>query len=224
MEKDRSTRIIAIAAILVGIVGISLGFAFVASNLIISSSAAVTPVDDFHVYFSSSENALATAAVPGVGSSNDVTATNAAIDNTTAPKSPTITNLSATFTAPGQYATYSFYAWNDNDYTAYLKSLTFASNAPTCTARNAADQTSATAACAGITLSISVGTGASAITNQTTSLATISGHSLASKSTEPIVVKIDYASNALKASGDFDVSFGDITLTYDTVDNAVVSS
>lgn len=220
MEKDRSTRIIAIAAILVGIVGISLGFAFVASNLKISSSADVTPVDDFHVYFSSSANSLATAAVAGTGSDANVTTTNATIDNTTDPKSPTITNLHATFTLPGQYATYSFYAWNDNDYTAYLKSLVFASTTPTCTAKSTADQTSVDAACDGITLSISVGSGATAITNQTTSMATISGHSLASKTTEPIVVKIDYASNASKASGDFDVTFGDITLTYDTVDNS----
>ncbi|MBR2833795.1 MAG: hypothetical protein IKE75_05165 [Bacilli bacterium] len=219
MEKDRSTRIIAIAALLVGIIGISLGFAFVASQLTISSSAEVTPVDDFHVYFSSSANSLATNAVPGVGSDANVTATSATIDNTTSPKQPTITNLHATFTLPGQYATYSFYAYNDNDYVAYLKSLVFANTTPTCTAKNAADQTSVTAACAGITLSISVGSGATAITNQTTSIATITNHTLASKSTEPIVVKIDYASNAAKASGDFDVTFGDITLTYDTVDN-----
>lgn len=218
MEKDRNTRMIAIAALIVGVLGLSLGFAFVASQLTISSSAEVAPVDDFHVYFSSSSSSLATANIAGVGSDASVTAEAAVIDNATNPKAPTITNLHAAFTQPGQYATYSFYAWNDNDFAAYLKSLVFASTSPTCTAKNAADQTSVTAACAGISLSISVGSGATAITNQATSLATISGHSLASKTAEPIVVKIDYANEAAKASGDFDVTFGDITLTYDSVD------
>ena len=43
MEKDRSTKIIAIAALLIGIVGLSLGFAAFSNTLTISSSAEVTP-------------------------------------------------------------------------------------------------------------------------------------------------------------------------------------
>ena len=219
MEKGRDTRIIAIAALIVGMIGLTIGFALTASQLKISSSAEVSPVDDFHVYFSSSSTSLATDDIEGVPSEENVgiTATDAEIDNTTSPKAPTITNLHAKFTQPGQYVTYSFYAYNDNDYKAYLKSLVFASNAASCTAKNAADQESVDAACSGISLSISVGT---TITNQKTSIATVSGHSINSKATEPIVVKIEYASDAKKAAGDFDVSFGDITLTYDSVDNA----
>ena len=217
MEKDRSTRIIAIAALIVGVVGLTIGFAFTASQLTIKSSAEVNPVDDFSVVFSSAANSLATDDItPTIAPTNsEATGEDATINNSN-PKAPVIQNLHAVFTEPGQSATYSFYAYNPNDYVAYLKSLTFASNAPTCTAKVAGDQTSVTTACAGISLSISVGT---QITNQTTSLATITGHSLAAGTTEPIVVVISYAANASKASGDFDVTFGDITLTYNTLDS-----
>ena len=217
MEKDRSTRIIAIAALIIGIVGLTIGFAMTASQLTIKSSARVNPVDDFSVLFSSSSSSLATDDIVATiaPASSSATATDATINNTD-PKAPVIQNLHAVFTEPGQSATYSFYAWNPNDYTAYLKALTFASTTPTCTAINAADQTSVAAACTGISLSISVG---SSITDQTTSIATITNHPLAATSSESIIVKIEYAANAKKASGDFNVTFGDITLTYNSVDS-----
>ncbi|MBQ9011084.1 MAG: hypothetical protein IJ093_00330 [Bacilli bacterium] len=220
MEKQRSTRVIAIAALLVGIVGLTIGFAAFTSTLTIKSSAEVNPVDDFHVFFSSSSSALETNTIAGVPSvtADGFTATNATIDNTTNPKAPVIQNLHATFTEPGQSVTYSFYAWNDNDYPAYLKALTMTSAATACEAKVAGDQASVTATCPYLTLSISVGSGANAITDATASQSAITGHSLASKTAEPIVVKISYAQDAPKASGDFDVTFADITLQYDSLD------
>ena len=217
MERERSTRIIAIAALIVGVVGLTIGFAFTASQLTIKSSAEVNPVDDFSVLFSSSESSLATDDItPTMAPTGTAaTGTDATIDNSN-PKAPVIQNLHSVFTDPGQSATYNFYAWNPNDYTAYLKALTFASNAPTCTAKVAGDQGSVDAACAGISIIRIFGT---QISDQITSLATITGHSLASKTSEPITVVIEYAANAKKASGDFDVEFGDITLTYDTLDS-----
>lgn len=219
MEKDRSTRIIAISALIVGVVGLTIGFALTASQLTVRSSAEVHPVDDFSVLFSSSASAVETnditATIAPANSEHPATATDATINNSNV-KAPVIQNLHAVFTEPGQSATYNFYAFNPNDYTAYLKALSFASTTPTCTAVNTANQTSVDAACAGISLSISVG---STITNQKTSLAAITNHSLAANSSEPISVVIDYASTAKKASGDFNVTFGDITLTYNSLDS-----
>ena len=83
MEKDRSTRVIAIAALIVGVVGLTIGFAFTASQLTIKSSAEVNPVDDFSVLFSSSESSLATDDItPTMAPTGTAaTGTDAVIDN-----------------------------------------------------------------------------------------------------------------------------------------------
>ena len=53
MEKDRRARVVAIAALLVGVVGLSLGFAAFTNTLTIKSSAEVKVGDSvFNVYFS----------------------------------------------------------------------------------------------------------------------------------------------------------------------------
>ena len=53
MERDRRARIIAIAALLLGVVGLSLGFAAFSNTLTIQSSAEVTVNSDvFNVDFS----------------------------------------------------------------------------------------------------------------------------------------------------------------------------
>ena len=218
MEKNRGTKVIAIVALLVGVVGLSLGFAAFSNNLTISSSAEVRPDSSaFNVDFSSSNSAVETnPVVATVSDATEVTATNATIDNTT---NPTITNLKATFTEPGQSATYSFYAYNAGQYVAYLNSIIYgnvsgeATN-KVCTAKTGTTQALVDSACNGISVSVKVGS--EAVT--TGSVATISGHSLAKDSAEQVVVTISYASESAIADGDFDVAFGDITLTYDSVD------
>ena len=66
MEKDRRARVIAIAALLVGVVGLSLGFAALTNTLTIRSEAAVD-VDDnvLNVDFADSTgDATATSVTP----------------------------------------------------------------------------------------------------------------------------------------------------------------
>ena len=46
----------------------------------------------------------------------------------------------------------------------------------------------------------------------------IAKHSLGLDAYEEVVVTIEYASDASRADGDFEVVFGNITLTYDSVD------
>ena len=123
MEKERSSKVIAIVALLVGVVGLSLGFAAFSNSLTISSSAKVEPTGEtFDVDFSSSSSETLTDAVQGVSTPSTVVATDATINNT---GNPTISGLGATFTEPGQSVTYTFYARNTGEYKAYLNSITF---------------------------------------------------------------------------------------------------
>ena len=69
------------------------------------------------------------------------------------------------------------------------------------------------AACNGISVSVKVGN-----ETYTGSKGSITNHLLAIDAYEEVVVTIEYKSTASRADGDFEVAFGDITLTYNSVD------
>lgn len=222
MEKHRSSKIVAISALVVALVGLSVGFAAFSNSLKISSSATVTPDEDtFNVDFSSSNTALETNNIEAVVSDPKVVATAATIDNS---GDPTISNLSATFTNPGQTATYTFYATNIGQYIAYLKDIKYGSvlqtsNTKVCTAKTNANGTTTTeslmnAACNDIIVKVKVGA-----ENETdTDVNNIVNHSLGINAFEPVTVTIEYRTNGAVADGVFSVAFGDITLDYSSVD------
>jgi hypothetical protein len=202
MEKNRSSKF-----------SLSVGFAAFSNSLVIKSSAKVTPNSStFNVDFSSSGTSLATTAVAPTKTPTTLTATSAAIDNTS---DPTISNLSVTFTEPGQKVVYTFYAYNAGQYDAYLKSITYANvtgktAAKVCTAASGTTDTLVQAACDDITVSVKVGD----LSEVSGSKASITGHTLAKGAFEQVTVTIEYASNGDRADGDFTVAFGDITLLY----------
>lgn len=216
MEKDRSSKVIAIVALLVAVVGLSVGFAAFSSTLTISSSANVTPNSDtFKVVFSSNDTTLTTEAVNGNVTGTGASATAATINNDT---NPTISGLAATFTEPGQKVVYTFYAHNSGEYEAFLKSVTYAnvtgkSESRECTPGRDTTAALVTNACDDISVKVNVGT-----TNTTASTADITKHKLAKKAFEPVTVTIEYASNGDRADGDFSVAFGDVSLVYSSVD------
>ena len=215
MERDRSAKIIAIVALCVAIVGLSVGFAAFSNELTINSNATVSPnASDFDVNFSTSNTSEQDGTVIGVGT-NSATAENATINNS---NSPTITGLKANFTEPGQKVTYSFYDHNAGKYVAYLNNVTYANVSgktatKVCTAGVNTDATMVEAACNGISVSVKVGS-----ETYTGSMDSITNHSLGLDGYEEVVVTIEYASDASRADGDFEVAFGNITLTYDSVD------
>ena len=202
-------------ALCIAIVGLSIGFAAFSNNLTINSNATVSPyASDFDVNFSNSNTSEQDGTVSGVGT-NSATAEDATIDNS---NSPTITGLKANFTEPGQKVTYSFYAHNAGKYVAYLNNVTYANvNSKTatkvCTAGDGTDATMVEAACNGISVSVKVKND-----TYTGSMNRITNHLLGLDEYEEVVVTIEYASSASRADGDFEVAFGDITLTYDSVD------
>ena len=213
MIDNKTYKYIAVAALLLGIVGVTLGYAAFSSTLNITSSAEVTPDSStFNVDFSSSNSSVQTNNITPTLSANvtGFSATAGQINNT---GDPTISNLKATFTEPGQSATYSFYAYNAGQYIAYLNSVVFSGN-KTCTARTGTTQSLVDTACNGISLSVKVGTEAAT----TTSVSTITGHSLGINGAEEVIVVISYASGSGIADGSFDVTLPDVVLTYNSVD------
>lgn len=232
MEKNRGTRVIAIIALLAGVAGLSLGFAAFSNTLIIRSQATVNPTNEFKVYFSktAAPNYSVDPVVPEIPNGSAATATNATIDNTTG-ANPTISNLHATFTQPGQSVTYRFYAYNKGQYTGYLRSIAFENVTGESTTRictpgkdaNNVDTTASmvTAACSGITVSVQVGSEAAKVNpTSATTYDTYSLHSLAKDASEEVVVVITYAANSALADGPFTVAFGDIKLGYSSVDRS----
>ena len=226
MEKNRGTKMLAVIALIVAVVGLSVGFAAFSNTLTISSSATVNTTNNFYVWFSSSSSALATDPVSGQITPNDpvptgVSATSATISNAD-PKAPTITNLGATFTQPGQSVKYEFYVMNQMDYSAFLRQIEFlnvsgASATKTCTAASGTTQSLVDSACTGISLSVKVGSMANGVVT-TTNVG--SNNELVNSTPQKVTVVISYAPESATADGDFNVSFGNVRLHYSSVNGA----
>lgn len=219
-SKDRSYQVVTLVALVVAVLGLSVGFAAFSNTLTIKSSAEVTPSQNqFNIDLSGAASSEVTTITPTLspatgGPSGD----NATVDNT-GTNSAVIQNLHATFTEPGQSVTYTLYARNVGQYLAYLNSINFGnatggSSFKVCTAGEGTTATLVSSACEGISLTLSVGSLTDITANQTG----ISGHSLAAGGNEEITVTIAYAAGSARADGDFTVAFGDIVLTYDSVD------
>lgn len=216
MEKNRSGQFIALLALIVAIVGVSVGFAAFSSALSIQSSANVKPDQStLNVDFSSSDTAVVTNAIKPTTTPTTVVATDATIDNSA---DPVIRNLSATFKEPGQKAVYTFYAYNAGELEAFLKSIVYENvssknSNKVCTVGEGTTDALVQKACEGISLKVKVGTEA----ETSSGIASISNHSLGKAKSEEITVTLEYASDATRADGDFTVSFGDVTLNYSSV-------
>ena len=235
MEKDRSSKIIAVIALLLGVITLSAGYAAFSNTLTIKPSAEVkTRGDLFNIDFSSSATAFESEDVPGIAEitngatlSEDQlpTARNAKIDNS---GDPVITDLHAVFTAPGQKVTYKFAAANVGQIDGFLRKVEFKnvngqSEKKICTAKPAADgenpasAASVADACEQISITVKVGTSDELDDDNVD----FKGHALTVGAFEAIIVTIEYADTegVQPADGDFDVEFGDIMLTYESVDN-----
>lgn len=213
---NRKTKVLIIMLLTIGIIQLAIGFAAFSTMLNISSSLKITPDSSyFKVYFSSSPTELVTNKITPTKSESKIVATDAIIDNT---DDPTITNIYAVFTEPGQYIEYSFYSYNSGKYLAYLNEVNFKNIdgdtvTKKCTPLIGAREDLVQAVCGDIELSIQVGPTLFKSTDNN-----INSHTLARETSENIKVKITYINNDHWADGDFEVSFGNITLDYGTVD------
>lgn len=215
MDRDRSTKVIAIVALCVAVFGLSVGFAAFSNDLTIKSEATVKPnASDFDVNFSSSDTSETDGTVTATSTAG-VTAQDATINNATA---PTISGIKVEFTEPGQSAKYSFFAHNAGKYNAFLNNVTFknakdANANIACVAAEGTNAAMVASACQGISIKVKVGT-----TTFAEPTPTITSHELPIDQYEPVEVTIEYKTGAARADGDFQVNIGDIVLTYGSVD------
>ena len=199
MERGRRLQIITIIVLTICVIGLSIGFAAFSNVLNIKPNATVSPSSNsFNVDFSSKEDEVVISEITPIVSPTNLTASKAVIDNTGA---PTISNLNATFTKPGQSVTYEFYAYNDGELDAFLKSIIYSnvtgeSSNKVCTAAVGTTDSLVQSACTGI--SVKVGNESSTIG----SVASISNHSLVKKTGEKIIVIIKYAENVQVTDGE----------------------
>lgn len=217
MEKNRKIQIIAIVALVIGVVGLSIGFAAFSSVLNIQTSANVKPDSStLNVDFSTAEDKMEIAEIIPTATPNSLVTTNGVIDNS---GDPTISKLSATFTEPGQSVVYKFYAYNAGELNAYLKSIVFSNvigqnTTKICTAGQGTTDALVQKACDKISVKIKVGNEL----ETTTGKASITGHALSKGIGELVTVTLEYEAGADRADGDFTVAFGNITLNYSSVD------
>lgn len=217
MEKNRGIQITAIAALVIGIVGLSIGFAAFSNVLNIQTSANVKPDSStLNVDFSTAEDKMEIAEIIPTATPSSLVTTNGVIDNS---GDPTISKLSATFTEPGQSVVYKFYAYNAGELNAYLKSIVFSNvtdqnTTKVCTAGQGTTDALVQKACDKISVKIKVGNEL----ETTTGKASITGHALSKGIGELVTVTLEYEAGADRADGDFTVAFGNITLNYSSAD------
>ena len=215
MRSERKKQIMTLSILLVVILVISVGFAAFSSTLRINSEAAVNPDSStFDVKFSSSSTALETNDIKAVAT-GDASGADAVIDNAS---NPTITNLTANFTKPGETVTYNFYVRNVGKYLAHLTSIVFdnaigALGNKECTALGQTSNELVQAACSGISVKVEV----DGVTATKTELG-IKGSTLGVNESKEVKVTISYDLSATRADGPFSIEFGSIYLTYGTVE------
>lgn len=132
MEKDRGGRIIALAALLVGVLGLSLGFAAFSSTLNIETNANVQVGSKWNVGFSANGTTMAPLASSGAPTVNGTlanTTTAGATGGSISLMKYTISQATpATIsTEANSSVTYNFFIKNDGDVDAALETISFGS-------------------------------------------------------------------------------------------------
>lgn len=215
MYRRGNKNKIVISLVLLLVLGISIGYATFTDTLKISSGAMVTPDSaTFNIDFTTAIDGVITTEITPSLIGNGITAEKAKIDNST---NPTISNLKVDFTEPGQKAIYKFYVYNNGEHLAYLNSINFlnASNHDSFIKCEGEVGTSYVSdACSGINVTIEVG---DIITN--VSRTEIYNHSIAPSTSEEIILTIEYNEVENRSDGNINITFGDITLVYTTVDS-----
>ena len=208
-NNNRYSKYVALVALLIAIVGVSLGFAAYSNTVTIKAAADYRAPDEVNVAeLSVDQDEQEDGSV--VPTTDGATADTAVLTDTQ------IQNIKVHFTAPDQSATYSFYAVNPNAFIGYLNSVVLGSKTCTAAANNNGSTTTASLiadACEGIMMTVTVGSG-----TFTESNTNISSHTIDANDYEPITVTIEYLDGSAVADGNFDVSFGDTTILYGTTD------
>lgn len=132
MEKNRGTKILAIVAIIIAVIGLSVGFAAFSATLTINGTGTVK-ASSWQVRF---ENL---SAVAKTGTATEVTAPTINTNDTN------IGDYSVTLTTPGDSISYTFDVANNGTFDAEVTAITIPT--PTCTGNGANAETDALNVC-----------------------------------------------------------------------------
>ena len=231
MEKNRSSKVVAIVALFIAVIGLSVGFAAFSNILKIKSSATVQPSgQDFVVGFvqNTTDTALPTGDVVLKADAITVVGENVTYDLEPKLNGTTVSNLHVNFTKPGESVSYKFAVANFGKYDAYLTKVTFKNVADkstykvcTVTPATGAGQTAATEAlvteaCKVIDVSVKIDTATyNGADGSKENINTVLSRN--TNNVKEVVVTISYAEGSEVADGAFSVDFGDITLEYSSV-------
>ena len=131
MRKDKKLRIVAIIALTISVLGLTLGFAAFSNTLTISSSATVSPDEaDFDINVYGLESRIGDPDIYSEESYKSTTTSAPLIDGNAKEKKPvkisnngnsiTISDISVDLIKPGDSITYNFIIKNEGQYDAYL--------------------------------------------------------------------------------------------------------
>ena len=207
---NRDSKLIAIVALVVAVVGLGIGFAAFTTNLTISSSAKVTPSQSaFKVKFKA--NTLSCATHTGSGS--------AASSGTIGTDGLSISGISVTLTKPGDSVTCTATITAEGDYTAYLTGIS--TSKLTCSGTGTLGALG-TEACKSIKATFSVGAASVTSTTAETTATTIGNDTTLSKGgdtfgTNTFTLKVEYLSSGKPTDEALTITIPKTTLTYETV-------
>ena len=225
MRRNTKTKTMAIIALIISVLGLTLGFAAFSNTLTISSSATVSPdasgfnISVYGLSTASSRienfNSSSTSVPKLRGAKN---ATTAKITDTG--KSITLSDLSVEMTAPGEKASYLFMIKNEGEYDAYLNNakleeLYYGTNG-TCIALENTTPTLVENACEHIILSIVLEDEYGNPLNNT-------NEEIKIEKGKYILAQVDIfyhagtITEAARADGDFTIDFEDISLEFSSV-------
>ena len=207
-NNNRYSKYLAVIALLISVVGVSLGFAAYSNTVNIQATA---EVDYDNIPYDAGELSIN----PTTQTDGNVTPTTeggAEVDTPATLNENGISNIHVKFTAPNQKATYTFYGINSSPWVAYLNSVVFGTK--TCTARTGTNQDYVDDACLDINMTIKVG----GVDFTDPGNTDIDNHEVAAGNNEVIQVIIEYADGGATADGPFDVDFHTSTISYGSAD------
>ena len=234
MEKDRGTKVIAIIALCVAVVGLSIGFAAFTKDLNITfSESNVNVSGELDIKFLASEDVNDTSTtVDGMvvaadgGDTTNMSANVATISS----DGTTISGLGVTFSDKDQAVYYDFYIYNNSEYDAYLKAIDFLNYEGTetnkvCTALEGTTQSLVDDACEDIHIGLGVGATNVIDTSQSgfTSVKIPSGEIVSAVITiiyagDLLNEELGTSGSALLPNGDFKINIGDIKFSYSSLE------
>lgn len=215
--KQNNGKIIALAALAMATLSLTIGFATYTQTLNIQETQFdVTPDNNF------TPNVKYVSSTPAeVSHTGDGEVTNPGTIDT---DRVLWSGIAIKLKNPGDSVTLKATVENTSSFIAYLKEITTGSNKITCTAKTGT--TGATQnleeACSGIKVTVQAGTDSANIMEVTKAAAgnvSLTNHAVAkTNGTEDITLKVEYLSESAVTDGDFTVTIPMISLTYKSTD------